>query len=135
MILTLGRYLPEAAHTAKKAKPKLSQTPFAAMALDLALPDQDGVSLIREPRNQPATRDLPIIVISANARQGQSEIYGDAVGVIDRLEKPIDTERLENLFRAALPSGVDARPRIHHVEDDPDILPLVVALVSTKKWD
>jgi len=100
------------------------------MTLGLALPDQDGISLMRELRSQHTTRDLPIIVISAKAAQGQQEINGDAVGVIDWLEKPIDPDRLARGLRAAVHAGTGAQPRILHVEDDLDILSVVAALVG-----
>ncbi len=130
LMLSQGGYRPEVAYTAKQAKEMLSQKSFAAMTLDLALPDQDGISLLRELRSQPATRGLPIIVISAKAAQGRQEINGDAVGVIDWLEKPIDPDRLARGLRAAVHAGTGARPRILHVEDDVDILSVVAALVG-----
>lgn len=130
ILLHRGGYLPEISYTAKQAKELLAQKSFAAMTLDLSLPDQDGISLMRELRSQDATRDLPIIVISAKAVQGQLEINGDALGVIDWLEKPIDPDRLARGVRAAVHAGAEARPRILHVEDNQDILSVVAALVG-----
>lgn len=130
LMLSQGGFQPEVAYTAKQAKEMLSQKPFVAMTLDLALPDQDGITLMRELRSQGSTRDLPIIVVSAKAEQGQKEINGDAVGVIDWLEKPIDADRLARALRAAVQSSAGARPRILHIEDDLDILSVVAALLG-----
>ena len=130
IMLTRGGYLTDVAYTAGQAKQKLSQKRYVAMTLDLALPDQDGISLIRELRSQPATRDLPIIVISAKAEQGKLELNGDAVGIIDWLEKPIDEDRLASRLRATVRSSAGTRPRILHIEDDMDILAVVAALVG-----
>src|SRR5690606_41712818 len=67
---------------------------YAAVTLDLMLPDGSGLALLRELRRDPVTRDLPVVVISARAEEGRRELNGDAIGVIDWLTKPIDEQRL-----------------------------------------
>lgn len=130
MMLSQGGYRPEAAYTARQAKEMLSKNQYAAMTLDLGLPDQDGTSLIRELRDGASTHDLPIIVISAKAEQGQAELNGDAIGIVDWLQKPIDANRLSNCLRTAMRMSANARPRILHVEDDDDILSVVARMVG-----
>jgi len=95
--------------------------PYAAMTVDLRLPDMDGIALIHALRREPRLRDLPIVVVSAHADEGRIQVNSEALSVSDWLAKPID----ENRFVAALRDAVDGErrsgPRVLHVEDDPDI--------------
>jgi DNA-binding response OmpR family regulator len=114
------------AKTGDKGAMEHSNT-YRALMLDLTLPDGDGVSFIRTLRADETTRELPIIVVSATAtdRSGQGDLMGDALNVVDWLEKPIDTARLQHAVRSAAgisTPGAGERPRVLHVEDDPDIV-------------
>lgn len=115
---------------ARAAREALAARAYSAMTLDLKLPDEDGVSLFRSLRRDPRTRDLPILVISATAEAGRRELNGDAVGIVDFLEKPINERRLEELLRGHLdPCGNDL-PRVLYVEDDPDLRHLVEDMLA-----
>jgi PAS domain S-box-containing protein len=100
------------------AKERLARGGYAAMTLDLVLPDGSGLTWLRQLRQDPATRELPVIVISARAEEGRRELNGDAVGIIDWIAKPIDETRLSSALKTAV--GAGGRPRILHVEDDAD---------------
>lgn len=100
------------------------------MTLDLALPDEDGVALLRELRAHDTTRQVPIIIVSAYTQQGRTELNGDAVGIIDWLDKPIDTARLLQAVQRAVTHGADARLRILHVENDADVRAITAAVVQ-----
>ena len=67
-------------------------------------------------------------MISGRANEGRIEFYGDAVTVVDWIQKPIDQSRLERALREAL-QRVD-RPHILHVEDDPDIVQITQVLLE-----
>lgn len=98
---------------------------YHALTLDLNLPDGDGISFIRALRGDSAMADLPVIVVSATATAGRRALEGDAVGVVDWLEKPIDTGRLQNAVRRAANGAhrtPGQRPRVLHIEDDPDVV-------------
>ncbi|HEX8833412.1 MAG TPA: ATP-binding protein, partial [Abditibacteriaceae bacterium] len=62
MMSQLG-YESDVAGNATEARALLARNSYHAMTLDLILPDQDGISLIRYLRSQPKTRDLPIVVV------------------------------------------------------------------------
>jgi DNA-binding response OmpR family regulator len=98
------------------------RNPYRALVLDLVLPDRHGLALIQSLRQSPATRDLPIIVVSAQAEQGRDEAGAGALDVIDWMEKPIDVVRLRRAVAAALARRAAPRAMILHVDDDPDIL-------------
>ena len=61
--------------------------------LDLQLPGLDGLSLTRQLRAQPATRDLVIIAVTAHAMLGDEQKALDA-GCDGFITKPIDTREL-----------------------------------------
>ncbi len=128
--LEQGGYRTEIAAGAAEAHAKLASGGFAAMTIDLCLPGKEGISLIKRVRADAAMKELPIIVISAKAANGGREIIGDAVGIVDWLEKPLDSKRLLAALRRSLGAGHSERPRILHVVDDPDILKIVATLVE-----
>ena len=119
----------EVARNAAEAFESLNRGAFDAMTLDLMLPDEDGLSLFRRLRQRPDGRSLPVIVVSAIADQGRAQLNGDAVGVMDWLDKPIDQLRLREALRRALHSA-DRPSRILHVEDDHDIIRVVAAVMG-----
>jgi len=106
------------AYDAAEAKTLLLRQHYAAMTLDLMLPDQDGLSLIRELRTAPGMAHLPVIVVSATAEEGKLKLHGENLEVIDWIGKPIDENRLLGNLRQV--QGA-ARLRVLHVEDDPDL--------------
>jgi DNA-binding response OmpR family regulator len=130
VILGQGGYRTEIAVSAAEATAKLAAGDFAAMTLDLDLPAKDGISLIKQVRRESATKDLPIIVVAVEAADSKRQINGDAIGMIDWLEKPIDPEQLLAALRRAFGTNQGNRPRVLHVEDDPDILNIVAALIG-----
>ena len=120
----------DSAYTVQEARELLQQHEgeYVAMTLDLMLPDQDGISFIRELRENLPTAHLPIIVVSAKAEAGQSEINGNAVAVVDWIDKPIDHKRLLSAVEQVY-QGSQNRPRILHLEDDPDIIKVVAGIL------
>ena len=130
LMLKQDGFVADSAMSAAEAEALLEENTYDVMTLDLGLPDKDGITLMQELRQKPKTKNLPIIVISANAAKGAAEINGDAIGVIDWMQKPIDQERLSEGLRRAMASSSNNRPRILHVEDDPDILHVVSTLAE-----
>jgi PAS domain S-box-containing protein len=117
------------AHDAAQARALLAKNrnAYALMTLDIMLPGEDGISLFRSLRAEAATHDLPVVVLSVKVDEARQEISGGAVGVLDWLAKPIDQQRLVAVVRRAAKPG--RLPRVLHVEDDPDILAVVGAML------
>jgi len=61
--------------------------------VDLHLPDLDGHEVLEQLKADPATADLPVVVLSADATASQVERLR-AAGAADYLTKPLDVERL-----------------------------------------
>jgi PAS domain S-box-containing protein len=103
---------------------------YRALLLDLVLPDGDGVALIQTLRAMPGARDLPIVVVSAEAERGREALGGVALNVVDWMEKPVDVMRLRRAVTTALARSSAARPLILHVDDDHDILQVTAAALA-----
>lgn len=119
-------------YNATDAKKMLAKHTYHALLLDLILPDQDGISLIRELRDSEKTRTLPIIVLSMIAQTGRSVLNGEAFSVIDWLDKPIDLNKLLlaiKQIKSNKQTGAEL-PRILHVEDDIDTQNVIATLLE-----
>jgi CheY-like chemotaxis protein len=67
--------------------------PFA-ITLDIMMPNQDGWSVLKELKENPATKDIPVIVISIN---GDKQI-GFGVSAFEYFVKPISADKLLSAF-------------------------------------
>lgn len=101
---------------------------YAAVLVDLQLPDADGISLIRALRAGPQTRHLPVVVVSADTARGKAR--GRSLEVVDWMEKPFDQTRLRQAVAAIYHKTADRKPLILHVDDDRDILEVTAAALS-----
>ena len=105
---------------------------YAAILVDLQLPDSDGISLIKNLRAQPRYHNTPIVVVSADPKRGRDDKRSSTLNVLDWLQKPVDTERLLHVLNRPIVRDNYVRPRILHLDDDRDVLRLVAqALGST----
>ncbi|MDB5365361.1 MAG: hypothetical protein JWM77_1288 [Rhodospirillales bacterium] len=119
MILERAGYTVDRVADLRAARRAISAKRYAAITLDLMLPDGNAIELVRELRSAAATAELKIVVVSAVMVDGKRELNGDAVSVVDWIPKPIDPVRLLEAVRMAVAGTL--RPRILHVEDDPDV--------------
>jgi CheY-like chemotaxis protein len=69
--------------------------------LDLHLPDIPGYEVLNMLKSDPATADIPVVVISADAMSRQIKRLIEA-GAHDYLTKPIDLRRLGDVVRGIL---------------------------------
>jgi PAS domain S-box-containing protein len=113
------------AHTVAAALARTNETRYAAVLVDLQLPDGEGVGLIVRLRAQMNYRDVPIVVIAGDPDQGRSDVRSARLNVLRWMSKPIDFEPLIHILNAALALPPRHRPRILHVDDDYDVLALV----------
>jgi CheY-like chemotaxis protein len=81
-------------------------------------------------RRERPTREVPVIVVSAVADEGRIQLNGEAHAVAEWLGKPIDENRLVRAVREAVSGEEAQRPRILHVEDDPDIQRVAAAIAQ-----
>jgi two-component system phosphate regulon response regulator PhoB len=90
--------------------------------LDWMLPGQSGVQLARAWRADPRTRELPLIMLTARAEEGD-KIAGLDAGADDYLTKPFSTKELLARIRAVLrrkaPEALDSAVEVAGLRLDP----------------
>ncbi|MBT2693634.1 PAS domain-containing sensor histidine kinase [Bacillus sp. ISL-55] len=85
--------------TAKEGKHGLKlaeETQVNFILLDLGLPDIDGMEVLRELKGKPQTKDIPIIIVTANSLE---EIKEEAMrsGASDYITKPIELAKIREV--------------------------------------
>jgi PAS domain S-box-containing protein len=77
--------------------------PYAAVLMDMQMPEMDGLEATRRIRQDPAFRQLPIIAMTANAMKADMEACL-AAGMNDFVSKPIERAALVRALRRWLPA-------------------------------
>ncbi len=75
---------------------------FAVMLLDVQMPGMDGYEVARHARGNPATRDVPIIFLTATHDDEDKVLRGYGTGAVDFLFKPINSLILRGKVRVFL---------------------------------
>ncbi len=103
-----------------QARQMLQSHDYAAMTLDLMLPDIHWAPLFEELRQNDKTQHLPVIVVSSIAKEAKFDVNVSAINIFDWLSKPIDENRLVRTVNEALtPKKHSARQAgILYLEDD-----------------
>ncbi|MEW6285465.1 MAG: response regulator [Chloroflexota bacterium] len=65
----------------------------ALIITDILMPKMDGFSLVHRLRLDPATRDIPVIFLSATYVAPEDKEFAHTIGVTRFIEKPVDMER------------------------------------------
>lgn len=81
------------AGTGAEAMSYLSSQLPDLILMDIQLPHTDGLSLTYDIKNDPRTKDIPIIAVTAYAMKGDREKMLKS-GCDDYISKPIDTQKL-----------------------------------------
>src|SRR5262249_31271301 len=64
-----------------------------AVVLDLMLPGRSGLEILRELRGEPATRDVPVVLLTARGAE-MDKLLGFEHGADDYITKPFSTREL-----------------------------------------
>jgi len=75
---------------------------YAVMLLDVQMPEMDGYEVARHARMNPATRDVPIIFLTATHDSPENVARGYGSGAVDFLFKPFDSTVLLSKVRIFL---------------------------------
>ena len=107
-LLTLLRYNLEraglevlAAPDGEEALTIVSERRVDLVLLDWMMPHMSGIEVCRQLRRKPATRNIPIIILTARAEEAD-RIRGLDTGADDYVSKPFSTDELVARIRAVL---------------------------------
>jgi two-component system, cell cycle response regulator DivK len=89
-VLELEGFEVEVAGSAPEALEQIRQRRPDMILMDVQLPGQDGLSLTRQLKRDPAYATIPVVALTAHAMQGDREIAMGA-GCVGYIAKPIDT--------------------------------------------
>ena len=91
----------DSAGSAEEVLERLSARAPDLILMDVQLPGQDGLSLTRQLKADPATASIPIVALTAHAMATDRE-QAMAAGCIGYISKPIETRTLGDLIRGFL---------------------------------
>ena len=74
--------------------------------LDIMLPDEDGLEILRKLRNRPETKKLPIILVTAKTTE-IDKVKGLDLGADDYLAKPFGVMEMVSRVKALLRRSID----------------------------
>ena len=97
-------YQVEVAGSAQGALASLERRRPDLILMDIQLPGQDGLSLTRQLKADPAVRAIPVVALTARAMAGDREL-ALAAGCSGYIAKPIDTRTIADEVDHFLRSG------------------------------
>ena len=100
----------------------------AIITLDVMMPGMDGWEVLAALKEDPATSDIPVIVMSIVDEKG----LGFSLGAADYLTKPLDFSRLTMVVKRHATTG--GEHTILVVEDDPATQDLVSKQLEKEGW-
>ena len=127
--LTEAGYEVVGASTGAAGLAKAKELRPSAITLDIVLPDRDGWQVLHDLKADPATRDIPVIMLTIV----DNKTMGLQLGAAEYLVKPLDSSALLRALERMLPSG--SRPaRLLVVDDDPHVHEMVGQLLEEKAY-
>lgn len=99
--LTSGGYMVREAEDGQVALDIARTQRFDAVVTDVNMPVMDGITLIRELRQLPAYKFIPILMLTTESA-GDKKMEGKAAGATGWLVKPFDPEQLLATVRKVL---------------------------------
>jgi len=116
------------ADTQAEVREAIAAARFDVVLVHMGLAHGAAIPVVRLIRNTPGYHETPILAIGAQASAG--DLHADAAQVIDWMDKPLPADRLIDAVESRLSQVSGSLPHILHVDDDPDVLDIVVAILE-----
>ncbi len=131
--LHAGGFRMEVARTGPEALSKARDLNPVAVTLDILLPEIDGWEVLTRLKAGPATRDIPVVVVSVV----DNPALGRALGAIDYFVKPVEGKALmSRLAQYTFTAKVNSeRVQVLVVDDEPANLDLLEGLLKPAGFD
>ncbi len=104
ILLTTKGYLVQGATTGLAALEAVVAEPPDLILLDIMLPELDGFEVCERIKNNPETRDIPIILLTAR-KTSEDVARGDAVGADQYITKPFKSAMVMETIERLLDRG------------------------------
>jgi PAS domain S-box-containing protein len=116
-------FVTDVALTVNEAVTRVASMPYAAILVDLQLPEGDGIDLIKRLRAQPQIYNTLLVVLSADLDSVHDEAQPSTLlNILDWLDTPIDVARLVRVLDRPIARNGNTRSRILHVDSNPELL-------------
>jgi len=101
IVSQIGPFTLLTAHTAELGLELAEAHAPQLIFMDLNLPGMDGFEVLQRLKANPATHDIPVVALTADATK-RSIQRGEAAGFQQYLNKPIDVERVTEVIRTIM---------------------------------
>lgn len=101
-----------------------------AITLDLLLPDGNGLKILHQLKEDPATAHIPVIIVTVL----NNHEMGVALGAAEYLTKPVEKELLLAALRKHIPLASRGAAKILVVDDDTETRYLLAAILDTEGY-
>jgi CheY-like chemotaxis protein len=92
-VLELEGYVVRIASSSAEVRPSIQSQRPDLILMDIQLPGQDGLSIVRELKADPDTASIPVVALTAHAMTGDQKRILDA-GCVAYIAKPFDVHQL-----------------------------------------
>ena len=110
-VLELEGFDVKVAGSAEEARAELQAGMPSLILMDVQLPGEDGLSLTRALKADPATAAIPVVALTAHAMSGDRALAVGA-GCQGYIAKPIDTRTFGNEVRRYIATATRGTPRV-----------------------
>jgi len=117
-VLERDGFIVDSAPTAGDFFKKLPQFKPDLLVLDLQLPDEDGFGVIKKLKNNPATSNIPVVMLTVQSVDSY-KIAGLEIGADDYIVKPFNQGELIARIRAVLRRSKPKEEITGIIEDGP----------------
>ena len=94
----------------------LASNKIDVIILDLMLPDGSGLTLCRDIKSEPSTKNIPVIILTAKTEE-VDRVVGFELGADDYVTKPFSVRELILRVKAILKRGVSTEIKTDNVQD------------------